>query len=54
MSIPKKEKLAVSEQRIIELKTLINDWQTSNISSRRSTIAFVDAVLADRQQTKVG
>ena len=47
------EKIEVAEQRIIELKTLINHWKTSNISSRRSTADFVDAILSDRQETKV-
>ncbi len=44
------EKIVVAEQRIIELKTLINHWKTSHISSRRSTADFVDAILADRQE----
>jgi hypothetical protein len=47
------EKIEVAEQRIIELKTLINHWKTSNISSRRSTADLVEAILADRQRTKV-
>jgi len=51
--MPNEEKIAVAEQRIIELKTLINHWKTSNISSRRSTVDFVDAILAHRQATKV-
>jgi len=46
------EKIEVAEQRIIELKTLINHWKTSNISSRRSTADFVEAILADSQETK--
>ena len=46
------EKIEVAEQRIIELKTLINHWKTSNISSRRATVDFVEAVLADKQETK--
>ncbi len=46
------EKIKVAEQRIIELKTLINHWKTSNISSRRSTVDFVEAILSDRQETK--
>ena len=41
------EKIHVAEQRIIELKTLINHWKTSNISSRRSTVDFVDSILSD-------
>ena len=47
------EKIEVAEQRIIELKTLINHWKTSNISSRRSTSDFVDAILSDRKEPKV-
>ena len=46
------EKIEVAEQRILELKTLINHWRTSNISSRKSTVDFVEAMLADRKRTK--
>tara|TARA_B100000579_G_C22541632_1_gene715500 strand:+ start:121 stop:279 length:159 start_codon:yes stop_codon:yes gene_type:complete len=46
------EKIHVAEQRIIELRTLINHWKTSNISSRRSTADFVEVILADRQDSK--
>ena len=46
------EKIEVAEQRIIELKTLIKHWKTSNSSSRRSTVEFVEAILADRRGTK--
>ena len=46
------EKIEVAEQRIIELKTLINHWKTSEISSRRSTADFVEAILSDRKQAK--
>tara|TARA_B100000965_G_scaffold43166_1_gene31674 strand:+ start:74 stop:232 length:159 start_codon:yes stop_codon:yes gene_type:complete len=46
------EKIEVAEQRIIELKTLINHWKTSSISSRRSTVDLVEALLSDRQETK--
>ena len=46
------ERIEVAEKRIIELKTLINHWKTSNISSRRATVDFVEAVLADRKGTK--
>ena len=52
MSMLNEEKIEVAEQRIIELKTLINHWKTSNISSRRSTADFVEAILADSQETK--
>ena len=47
------EKIEVAEQRIIELKTLINHWKTSNIKSRRSTADFVESILADIKDTKV-
>ena len=46
------ERIEVAEQRIIELKTLINHWKTSNIASRRSTVDFVDTILAGRHGTK--
>ena len=46
------EKIEIAERRIIELKTLINHWKTSHISSRRSTVDFVEAILADRKETK--
>ena len=42
------EKIEVAEQRIIELKTLINHWKTSNIASRRSTADFVESILTER------
>ena len=47
------EKIEVAEKRIIELKTLINHWKTSNISSRRSTVDLVEAILANRNDSKV-
>ena len=47
------EKIEVAEKRIIELKTLINHWKTSNISSRKATADFVEAILSDRADTKV-
>ena len=47
-----KEKIEVAEKRIIELKTLINHWKTSNISSRKSTADFVEAILSDNQKPK--
>ncbi len=46
------EKIRVAEKRIIELKTLINHWKTSNISSRKATVDLVEAILADSQNTK--
>ena len=42
------EKIVVAEQRIIELKILINHWKTSHIASRKSTADFVEAILSDR------
>ena len=47
-----KERIEVAEKRIIELKTLINHWKTSNISSRRATVDFVEAILSDRNENK--
>ena len=44
------EKIEVAEKRIIELKTLINHWKTSNVSSRKATADLVDALLSDRNQ----
>ena len=46
------EKIEVAEQRIIELKTLINHWKTSNISSRKATADFVEVILSERTKTK--
>ena len=46
------EKIEVAEQRIIELKTLINHWKTSNIASRRSTADFVESILSERNGTQ--
>tara|TARA_B100000579_G_scaffold394710_1_gene372266 strand:+ start:229 stop:387 length:159 start_codon:yes stop_codon:yes gene_type:complete len=46
------EKIKVAEKRIIELKTLINHWKTSNISSRKATVDFVEAMLSDKQNAK--
>ena len=43
------EKIEVAEKRIVELKTLINHWKTSKVASRRSTVEFVDTILADRK-----
>ena len=45
-----KEKIEVAEQRILELRTLINHWKTSNISSRRSTIDFVESILSEKHE----
>ena len=47
------EKIEFAQQRIIELKTLINHWKTSNIESRRSTVDFVETILAERKGTRV-
>ena len=46
------EKIQVAEKRIIELKTLINHWKTSNISSRKATADFVESMLSDMKATK--
>ena len=52
ISMSNEEKIEVTEQRIIELKTLINHWKTSHILSRRSTVDFVDTILADSQDNQ--
>ena len=49
ISMSNQEKIEVAEQRIIELKTLINHWKTSNISSRKSTVDLVEAILSNRK-----
>ena len=46
------EKIEVAEKRIIELKTLINHWKTSNIASRKSTSDLVESILSERVETK--
>tara|TARA_B100000700_G_C14370190_1_gene545624 strand:- start:179 stop:337 length:159 start_codon:yes stop_codon:yes gene_type:complete len=46
------EKIEVAEKRIIELKTLINHWRTSNISSRKATADLVEAILTERQNAE--
>ena len=46
------EKIEVAEQRILELKTLINHWKTSNISSRKATADFVESILAEKHETQ--
>ena len=46
------EKIQVAEKRIIELKTLINHWKTSNISSRKATVDFVESILSESSETK--
>tara|TARA_B100001250_G_scaffold366598_1_gene348089 strand:+ start:217 stop:375 length:159 start_codon:yes stop_codon:yes gene_type:complete len=48
-----KEKIEVAEQRILELKTLINHWKTSNIASRRATVDFVECIISDKQDPQV-
>jgi len=40
------EKIEVAEKRIVELKTLIKHWKTSNISSRKATADLVDSMLS--------
>ena len=47
------EKIHVAEQRIIELRTLINHWKTSNISSRRATADFVESIISKKQESQV-
>ena len=50
ISMSNEEKIEVAEQRIIELKTLINHWKTSNISSRRATADFVESIISEKQE----
>ena len=52
ISMSNEERIEVAEQRIIELKTLINHWKTSNMSARRATLDIVDAILSDRDGTQ--
>ena len=52
ISMSNEERIEIAEQRIIELKTLINHWKTSNISSRRATVDLVDVILSDRDGTQ--
>ena len=47
------EKIEVAEKRIIELKTLINHWKTSNISSRKATADLVEAILSNSKDKQV-
>ncbi len=53
MSMSNEEKIEVAEKRIIELKTLITHWKTSDISSRKATADFVEAMLSDMHETKI-
>ena len=50
VSMSNEEKIEVAEQRILELKTLINHWKTSNISSRRATADFVESILSENKE----
>ena len=52
ISMSNEEKIEVAEKRITELKTLINHWKTSNISSRKATVDFVEVMLADLKESK--
>ncbi len=52
ISMSNEERIEVAEKRIIELKTLINHWKTSNISSRRVNVDIVDVILSDRDRTQ--
>tara|TARA_Y100001968_G_scaffold258880_1_gene245966 strand:- start:1716 stop:1874 length:159 start_codon:yes stop_codon:yes gene_type:complete len=42
-----KKEIEVAEQRMLKLKTLINHWKTSNISSRRATADLVESILSE-------
>ena len=50
IAMSNEEKIEVAEQRILELKTLINHWKTSKISSRRATADFVESILSEKQK----
>ena len=52
ISMSNEEKIEVAEQRIIELKTLITHWKTSNISSRKSTVDFVESIIRESEKPK--
>ena len=52
-SMSNEEKIEVAEQRILELRTLINHWKTSNISSRRATADYVDSILCEQNEPQV-
>ncbi len=52
ITMSNEEKIAVAENRIIELKTLITHWKTSNTSSRKATADLVDAILCNANETK--
>ena len=52
ISMSNEEKIEVAEKRIIELKTLINHWKTSHISSRKSTVELVESMLTEMNETK--
>ena len=52
ISMSNEEKIEVAEKRIMELKTLINHWKTSNISSRKATSDFVESIFSDIQKAK--
>ena len=51
-SMSNEEKIEVAEKRITELKTLINHWKTSNISSRKATADFVESILSKRKDAQ--
>ena len=53
ISMSNAERIEVAEQRIIELKTLINHWKTSKISSRKATSDLVEAILSNRKEQKI-
>ena len=46
------EKIEVAEKRIVELKTLIKHWRTSNISSRKATAELVEVMLTESFEKK--
>tara|TARA_Y100001968_G_scaffold327841_1_gene373729 strand:- start:1844 stop:2002 length:159 start_codon:yes stop_codon:yes gene_type:complete len=47
-----REKIEIAEKRIIELKTLINHWKNSQVTSRKATLELVESILSDRQDSR--
>ena len=47
------EKIAVAEQRILELETLIKHWKSSEVSSRKATAEIVEALISERLERRV-
>ena len=46
------ERIEIAEKRIVELKTLIKHWKTSNILSRKATADLVEVILSENHTSK--